>query len=121
MSRTLFTSIVEEVTIHCAYFYEKEDCTGTLGLSPLLKCASAILQLAYDIILDALDEYLQMGTTTSRLYLEHFCRYVMEIFGPEYLRKPTITDIEKLYVFHEEKHRREHSPNPFILLEAVAS
>ncbi|GJT71637.1 hypothetical protein Tco_1030923 [Tanacetum coccineum] len=48
-------------------------------------------------------------------------RYVMEIFGPEYLRKPTITDIEKLYVFHEEKHRREHGPNPFILLEAVAS
>ncbi|GJY92457.1 transcription factor, MADS-box [Tanacetum coccineum] len=70
---------------------------------------------------------------------------IMEIFGPEYLRRPTITDIEKLYAFHEEKHefsemlrsldctdwewfgypqaykgqyvRRDHCPNPFILLE----
>ncbi|GKG12342.1 zf-CCHC domain-containing protein, partial [Tanacetum coccineum] len=24
--------------------------------------------------------------------------------GPEYLRKPTVTDIEKLYRHHEEKH-----------------
>ncbi|GKE13388.1 ALP1-like protein, partial [Tanacetum coccineum] len=29
---------------------------------------------------------------------------VMEIFGPEYLRKPTVTDVVKLYRYHEEKH-----------------
>ncbi|GKE60242.1 ALP1-like protein isoform X1, partial [Tanacetum coccineum] len=74
---------------------------------------------------------------------------LMEIFGPEYLRKPTITVIEKLYAFHEEKHgfsrmlgsldcthwewfglpqaykghycRRDHGKNSFILLEVVAS
>ncbi|GKE19378.1 ALP1-like protein isoform X1 [Tanacetum coccineum] len=73
----------------------------------------------------------------------------MEIYGPEYLRKPTVTDIEKLYRHHEEKHgfsgmlgsldcmdwewfgcpygfkgqyvRRDHGLNPFILLEAVES
>ncbi|GKC97532.1 cysteine-rich receptor-like protein kinase, partial [Tanacetum coccineum] len=28
----------------------------------------------------------------------------MEIFGPEYLRKPTMTDVVKLYRHHEEKH-----------------
>ncbi|GJT14974.1 hypothetical protein Tco_0873680 [Tanacetum coccineum] len=67
MSRTLFTSIVEEVTIHCAYFREKEDCTGRLGIFPLMKCTSTIRQLAYDTIPNALDEYLQMGYTTSRL------------------------------------------------------
>ncbi|GKD96510.1 ALP1-like protein isoform X1, partial [Tanacetum coccineum] len=68
---------------------------------------------------------------------------------PEYLRKPTVTDTEKLYWHHEEKNgfpgmlgsldcmdwewfgypygfrgqylRHDHSSNPFILLEAVAS
>ncbi|GKA01711.1 hypothetical protein Tco_0674376, partial [Tanacetum coccineum] len=66
MSRSLFTSIVEEVTLHCAFFSEKEDCTGKLGISPLIKCTSAIRQLAYGIVPDTLDEYLQMGHTTSR-------------------------------------------------------
>nr|GEW19370.1 protein ALP1-like isoform X1 [Tanacetum cinerariifolium] len=57
--------------------------------------------------------------------LDHFCEAVMEIYGPEFLRKPMVTDIEKLYQHHEEKHGfsgiRDHGSNPFILLEAVAS
>nr|GEW38414.1 hypothetical protein [Tanacetum cinerariifolium] len=79
--------------------------------------------------------------------LDHFCKAVMEIYGPEILRKPTMTDIEKLYRHHEEKHgflrmlgsldctdwewfscpyafkgqyvKHDHGSNPFILLEAV--
>ncbi|GJY72170.1 hypothetical protein Tco_0475873 [Tanacetum coccineum] len=67
MSRTLFTSIVEEVTIHYAFFREKQDCTGRLGIFLLLKCTSSIRQLAYDTVPDALDEYTQMGHATARL------------------------------------------------------
>ncbi|GKC10142.1 ALP1-like protein [Tanacetum coccineum] len=90
-----------------------------------------------------------MGHATSLQSLEHFCRSIIQIFGPEFLRKPTITDVERLYAFHEEKYglqgmlgsldctdwawfgcpvahkaqycRRDHGPDPFILLEAVAS
>ncbi|GKC32021.1 ALP1-like protein [Tanacetum coccineum] len=149
MSRSLFTGIVEEVTLQCAFFREKEDCTGKLGISPLIKCTSAIRQLAYDTVPDALDEYLQMGNATSRQCLEYFCTSIIQIFGPEFLRKPTLTDVERLYAFHENKHglpgmlgsldctdwawfgcpiaykaqycRCDHGPDPFILLEAVAS
>nr|GEW82062.1 hypothetical protein [Tanacetum cinerariifolium] len=84
----------------------------------------SIHQLAYSTVPDALDEYLQMG-------------------------KPTLTDVERLYAFRENKHglpgmlgsldctdwawfgcpiahkaqycRHDHGPDPFILLEAVAS
>nr|GEW02336.1 putative nuclease HARBI1 [Tanacetum cinerariifolium] len=66
MSRSLFTGIVEEVTLHCAFFREKEDCTGKMGISPLIKFTSAIHQLAYGTVSDALDVYLQMGYATSR-------------------------------------------------------
>nr|GEW33422.1 protein ALP1-like isoform X1 [Tanacetum cinerariifolium] len=44
---------------------------------------------------------------------------------PGFLRKPTVTDIEKLYQHHDEKHGflgiRDHGSNSFILLEVVAS
>nr|GEV32399.1 putative harbinger transposase-derived protein [Tanacetum cinerariifolium] len=115
MSRSLFTGIVEEVTLQCAFFREKED------------------------------GYLQMGNATFRQCLEYFCTSIIQIFGPEFLRKPTLTDVERLYAFHENKHglsgmlgsldctdwawfgcpiahkaqycRRDHGPDPFILLE----
>ncbi|GKC18263.1 hypothetical protein Tco_1020413 [Tanacetum coccineum] len=73
-------------------------------MSLLRKCTSTIRQLAYDIVPDFLDEYLQMSTKSSRLSLDHFCTSVMKIFGPEYLRKPTMTDVVKLYRYHKEKH-----------------
>ncbi|GJX51656.1 ALP1-like protein isoform X1 [Tanacetum coccineum] len=78
-----------------------------------------------------------------------FCNGVMELYGEEFLRKPTQTDIKKLYAFHEEKHgfpgmlgnidctkwswaqcptaycaqisRGDSGLEPFILLEVVAS
>ncbi|GKE44309.1 hypothetical protein Tco_1471593 [Tanacetum coccineum] len=78
MACPLFNQIVNAVTNHSAYFQSNPDYAGREGISPLIKCTSAIRQLAYA---------------------------VMEIYGPEFLRKPAVTDIEKLYRHHEEKHR----------------
>ncbi|GJS00392.1 hypothetical protein Tco_0316900 [Tanacetum coccineum] len=125
MARPLFNWIVNEVTYHDAYFRNNIDCTGKEGISLLLKCTSAIRQLAYGVNADFLDEYLQMSERSSRTALDHFCQAVMEIYGHEYLRKPTVTNVENFYRHHKEKHRqyirRDHGPNSFILLEAVAS
>ncbi|GKC30036.1 ALP1-like protein [Tanacetum coccineum] len=149
MARPLFNRIVNEVTNHDAYFRNNIDCTEKESISPLLKCTSAIRQLAYGVNPDFLDEYLQMSERSSRTALDHFCQSVMKVFGPEYLKKPTVTDVEKLYRHHEEKHgfsgmlgsidctdwvwfgcsydfkgqcvRRDHGPNLFILLKVVAS
>ncbi|GJX64881.1 putative reverse transcriptase domain-containing protein [Tanacetum coccineum] len=68
------------------------------------KCTSAILQLAYGVNAAFLDAYMQISKRTSRTTLDHFCQAVMDIYGPEYLRKPTLNDIEKVYRHHEEKH-----------------
>ncbi|GJY43947.1 ALP1-like protein [Tanacetum coccineum] len=90
-----------------------------------------------------------MGATTARKCLKNFCKVIMNIYGDEFLRKPTYTDMEKLYAYHNEKHgfpemlgsidcthwswancpvasraqfsRGDHWPDPFILLEAIAS
>ncbi|GJZ61032.1 hypothetical protein Tco_0617169, partial [Tanacetum coccineum] len=89
---------------HSAYFQSNPDCTGREGISPLIKCTSAIRRLTYGVNADFLDEYMQISERTSHTALDHSCQAVMEIYGPGYLRKPTVTDIEKLYRHHEEKH-----------------
>ncbi|GJR19042.1 protein translocase subunit SecA2, chloroplastic isoform X1 [Tanacetum coccineum] len=81
------------------------DAVGKAGISALVKCTSAIRQLAYDAVPDSLDEYLQIDDKTSRDCLMAFCNGVMELYGEEFLRRPTQTDVEKVYAFHEEKHR----------------
>ncbi|GJX02760.1 ALP1-like protein [Tanacetum coccineum] len=130
-------------------FQEGCDVVGKANISALVKCTSAIRQLAYAAVPDSLDEYLQIGEKTSRDCLMHFCNGVIELYGEEYLRRPTQTDVEKLYAFHENKHgfpgmigsidctkwswaqcpqayraqfsRGDSGSEPFILLEAVAS
>ncbi|GJT84331.1 putative nuclease HARBI1 [Tanacetum coccineum] len=149
MSRRLFTRMVQEISDHYPYFQVHPDFTGRIGISVLVKCTSAICQMTYDTVPDALYEYPQMGATTPRDNLVHFCNAVMELYGHEYLRQPTYTDMEKLYVYHEENHgfpgmirsidctdwpwencphafkaqfcRGDHGSDPFILLEALAS
>nr|GEV79553.1 protein ALP1-like [Tanacetum cinerariifolium] len=149
MSRRLFTKIVRQVTDASQFLQERYDCRGQRSISALMKCTSAIRQLAYGCVPDSLDEYLQMGTTTSRNSLRIFCKVIMNLYGEEFLQKPTYTEIEKLYAYHNEKHgfpgmlesidctnwswancpvvfkaqfyRGDHGPDPFILLEAMAS
>ncbi|GKD37419.1 hypothetical protein Tco_1257626 [Tanacetum coccineum] len=104
MTRPLFNLIVNKVTNQDAFFRNNIDCTGREGISALIKCTYAIRQLAYGVNVAFLDEYMQISERTSRTALDHFCQAVMDIYGAEYLRKPTVTDIEKLYRHHEEKH-----------------
>ncbi|GKB59733.1 serine carboxypeptidase-like protein 51 [Tanacetum coccineum] len=102
MARPLFNQT--DVSNHDPFFRTNMDCAGRQAISALLKCTSVIRQLAYGVHADFLDEYTQISKRTSRTALDHFCQAVMEIYGPEFLRKPTVTDIEKLYRHHEEKH-----------------
>ncbi|GJQ98397.1 ALP1-like protein [Tanacetum coccineum] len=104
MARPLFNRIVTAVTNHDPYFHNNTDCTEREGISSLIKCTSAIRQLAYGVNANFLNEYMQISERSSRMALDHFYETVMEIYGPEFLRKPTMTDIEKLYWHHEEKH-----------------
>ncbi|GJS79316.1 RNA-directed DNA polymerase, eukaryota [Tanacetum coccineum] len=104
MAHPLFNEIVTIVIDHDPFFHNNIDCTGKEGISGLLKCTSSIRQLAYGVHAEFLDEYMQISERISRTALDHFCQAVMQIYGPEFLRKLTVTDVEKLYLHHEEKH-----------------
>jgi hypothetical protein len=89
MNRRLFLRIVDALGQWNPYFTYRADCAGRIGLSPLQKCTTAMRMLAYDSPADALDEYLKIGRSTALQCLDKFARGVIEVFGGEYLRRPT--------------------------------
>ncbi|XP_047949267.1 uncharacterized protein LOC125195115 [Salvia hispanica] len=91
MSRPLFTHIATTLA-------------SRIGLSTLQKCTSAIRQLAYAGPADMFDEYLPMGETTSLNVLRQFCKGIREVFGPEFLRKPTPDECQRLLDMHGAVH-----------------
>ncbi|GJU99184.1 hypothetical protein Tco_1328455 [Tanacetum coccineum] len=64
MSSTLFNKIVnkilsydvEPIPEYFTYFTQRYDATGRLSIGPIMKCTSAIRQLAYDTAPDAFDK-----------------------------------------------------------------
>lgn len=87
------------------FFRPSYDATGWLSICAVLKCTSAIRQLAYGTTPDAFDEYLQIGERCSRQCLDNFTKCIHVLYNEKYLRKPTSDDIEKIYALHEEKHK----------------
>ncbi|KAL0826763.1 hypothetical protein Bca101_050440 [Brassica carinata] len=96
MNKPLFMHIVDRLSNEVQFFRQKKDGLGRLGLSTLQKCTAAIRVLAYGFTLDAVDEYLRLGSTTTRLCVENFVKAIINLFGDEYLRRPTPVDLQRL-------------------------
>ncbi|XP_052619660.1 uncharacterized protein LOC111898554 [Lactuca sativa] len=104
MSKGLFMQLVGDLEMNYPYFQTTWDATNQRSFSGLQKCTSTIRQLAKGYNPDSLDEYLNMSERTSREALENFCYGIVQMYKAEYLRRPTSTDIQKLYEAHEARH-----------------
>ncbi|XP_028062052.1 uncharacterized protein LOC114265431 [Camellia sinensis] len=96
MRRLLYLRILNAIQAHNSYFVQKQDVAHVVGLSPLQKMTSAMRILSYGVAADAIDDYIHIGESTAIQSLQQFCNSVIEIFGLEYLRSPTPTDIARL-------------------------
>lgn len=85
------------------YFTRKHDCCGKLGLSALQKCVAALRILAYGLPANAIDEYVRIGESTAREALRHFCRAIIDVYGPYYLRAPNAADVARLLAEGEQR------------------
>ena len=101
MNRCLFLHIVDALGQWSPYFTYRVDCVGRIGLSPLQKCTIAMRMLAYVTPTNALDAYLRIGKCTALECLDKFARGVIEVFGGEYLRRPTREDLEHILQVNE--------------------
>ncbi|GKA12908.1 hypothetical protein Tco_0692454 [Tanacetum coccineum] len=85
MSSTLFNKIVnkilsydvEPIPEYFTYFAQRYDAIGRLSIDHIMKCTSAIRQLAYGTAPDAFDEYFQIAERTSRECLDNFKNQVV--------------------------------------------
>uniref|UniRef100_A0A0D3BQ98 DDE Tnp4 domain-containing protein n=1 Tax=Brassica oleracea var. oleracea TaxID=109376 RepID=A0A0D3BQ98_BRAOL len=96
MNKPLFMRIVDRLSNEVQYFKQRQDGLGRISLSPLQKCTAVIRVLAYGSAADAVDEYLRLGETTTRLCVENFVEGIIYLFGGEYLRRPTPVDLQRL-------------------------
>ena len=78
------------------YFECKEDALGKIDFLSYQKCTAAIRMLAYGVPGDLIDEYVRMSESTCLESLYKFCKAVIVVFGPEYLREPTAQDTARL-------------------------
>lgn len=92
----VFLRIMKAVEEHDDYFKQKRNAAGVLGLSCLQKVVAAFRMLAYGVPADALDEYIRIGESTALEALRKFVAAVVEVFGPEYMRKPSEQDAARL-------------------------
>ena len=103
MRKHLFLHIVEALGQWDKYFILRMDALNRPGLSPLKKCTSAICQLGNGSPADQLDEYLKIGDSTTMECLKMCVKGVIEVFGAEYLRRPTVQDVERLVQIDERR------------------
>ncbi|XP_013665085.2 putative nuclease HARBI1 [Brassica napus] len=103
MNKSLFLRIVNRLTAEVPYFRPKKDATFRDGVSPLQQCTAAIRLLAYGGAADGVDEYIRIGETTARECLEHFVVGIVDLFGDEYLRRPTEDDLRRLLFYGERR------------------
>ncbi|GJY67326.1 RNA-directed DNA polymerase, eukaryota [Tanacetum coccineum] len=124
MSSTHFAQIVNDITSYDAqplpeyirFFRKGYDATGRASIGPILKCTSVIHQLAYGTAPDGFDEYLQIAERCSRECLDNFTKCIYILYVEEYLRRPSLDDIEKTYALHEENM----DPGIYVVLDSVA-
>ena len=101
MRRSLFCFILERVCARDAYFVQKKDAAGLLGLSSRQKVTAALRMLALGVCVDAQDDYCRMSESTAMECMGRFCAAVRAEFGEYYLRKLTYDDCRKQLAINE--------------------
>jgi hypothetical protein len=96
MQRRLFLKIVEDIKRQNSYFAHRANALGNFGLQGIQKIASSIWILAYGGALDANDEYIWIGKSTTSKCLYQFCKAVIELYSNKYLQPPNAQDIKQL-------------------------
>jgi hypothetical protein len=77
-------------------YFMRTNAAGVTGFSTIQKVTATLCMLAYDGVVDRLDEYFHMGESTILETLSEFIRTVVNVNGATYLQAPNAEDIANL-------------------------
>jgi hypothetical protein len=103
MRMTLFLSIMHKLNKTSLCFSKRYDATGHVSLTLLQKCTVVVHQLAYDMTINMIDGYLNLGELIALECLKYYYSDIIECFGAKFLRHPTIDDTQCLLGKAEER------------------
>ncbi|CAL2267300.1 unnamed protein product [Prunus armeniaca] len=87
---------MQDVYNYDAYFVQKYDATGVLGLFLEQKLTASLWMLAFVTFANQVDEIARMGKSTILESLVTFCDAIETLYMRDYLRKPTSRDLQRL-------------------------
>ncbi|XP_024172296.2 uncharacterized protein LOC112178372 [Rosa chinensis] len=96
MQPWVFDRMMRDVANYDPYFVQTRDACGRLSLSTEQKLTCAMRMLAYGIIADFCDDYLDIAKTTAIEIFEHFTKAIWNVYHETYLRRPTPADLRRL-------------------------
>lgn len=96
--RSLFSKVHDDlVAAYPTVFGQRRDATGRAGHPSQVKILTALRILGNDRSLNDKDDANPMGTETARKIVRSFCRCVVELYTPDYLKKrPSPDDLTKI-------------------------
>ena len=86
-----------------AYFVQKINAAGKLGLSSLQKATAAMRMLAYGTSSKAQEEHTRMAERIAQETMLRWCRKVRRCFNQYYLRDLSQDDIVKQMEINQER------------------
>ncbi|XP_052627200.1 uncharacterized protein LOC111909886 [Lactuca sativa] len=104
LRKNVFQRVANAMEARYEFFQMRYDARGKRGFTGLQKCVAAIKLMAMGESPDSVDDYMRMSERIARESLYLLARGVVETFGDQYLRKPSLHDMQQLYVAHEERH-----------------
>ncbi|KAI5350238.1 hypothetical protein L3X38_003129 [Prunus dulcis] len=96
VDRHRHSRVMHDICNYDAYFVKKCDATELLGLLQEKKLTAVIRMLTYGASADQVDEIAQMGKFTTLEALVRFCQAVETLYTRNYLRRPTLRDLQRL-------------------------
>ena len=85
------------------FFQQRINATGKLQAHPLQKVVAAFRVIAYGEAADRADEYVRLSRTTIATSTKLLMEFIVERWGPTYLRRPNQDELNKIMERNNER------------------
>jgi len=85
------------------FFAQRINATGRLQAHPLQKVVAAFRVIAYVEVPDRTDEYVRLSASTIAMSVRELMRFIVDEFGPSYLRAPTPEELQRILTRNAER------------------